>query len=110
MQPTVSPGTAAGVSTASTHTASDMRNWTGPHANPCKSSNATSVAAAYTAAIMPAWATYDDLPLFMGFSLSPHDLSAAGFGQRVNRECRAQRCKRGAPAMRNAQPNRRSEV
>ena len=53
----MSPGTAAGVSRASTHTASDMRNCTGPQAKPCNSSNVTNVAAAYVAATMPACAT-----------------------------------------------------
>ena len=70
MQPMVSPGTAAGVSTASTHTASEMRNCTGPQAKPCNSMSAMRVAAAYTAAIMPAWATYVVF-LFMDMLLSP---------------------------------------
>ena len=57
MQPIVKPGTAAGVNTASTTRASEILNWTGPQASPCKSTRAASVQAAYTAPIMPAWAT-----------------------------------------------------
>ena len=96
MHPTVRPGTAAGVSTASTHTASEMRNCTGPQASPCSAKSVMRVAAAYTAAIMPAWATYVVF-LFMDMLLFSARRGAAGFGQLVIRECRAQRCKRGAP-------------
>ena len=95
MHPTVRPGTAAGVSTASTHTASEMRNCTGPQASPCSAKSVMRVAAAYTAAIMPAWATYVVF-LFMDMLLFSARRGAAGFGQLVIRECRAQRCKRGA--------------
>ena len=52
-QPRVSPGTAAGVNRAKTHRASLTRNWMGPQARLPKNITVTSVAAAYTAAIMP---------------------------------------------------------
>ena len=53
MQPRVSPGTAAGVKSANTHSASLTRNCTGPHARLPKNIMVISVHAAYAAAIIP---------------------------------------------------------
>ena len=56
-QPSVRPGTAAGVNNANTHRASLTRNWMGPQARLPKNIMVTSVHTAYAAAITPTWAT-----------------------------------------------------
>ncbi len=55
--PSVRPGIASEVNSASTVTASEILNWTGPQASPPKNSIATSDSAAYSAAIMAMRAT-----------------------------------------------------